>query len=247
MFIGSFRRIFRSSVYPLTFGTPERSPNNFANGRHIDVPRVSWLKLSPDLYKAHLRFFEHTKNLVRKLEMVLDDFEHQLSLEEGQELGFSLPSQEDFRDFVGQYKAHFEEFNPYYSHTIDGFVWLSGDQVRAFIDNRKLAADLYDMLDEAIFETEYMNLIRHLKQLGIPYAGPSIFQEIVDWQAQAAVLFNIESETIKNRDGVGFLLRGLKSPENGNSPPFKRDAAPRGDSGQAAEDFMARLKDGLIL
>lgn len=211
MFIADFREVFRSAA--------RRVPSQ----HHVGETRVIWLKLGKDLYQSHLQFFRHTHQLVEKLDDVLNDFEHQLSMDEGRELGFALPKEESFRSFVQEYKNRFLHFDPFHIFQNGDDVWLSGDKVKAFIDNRKMAARLYDMLDDAIFQTEYMDLIRHLKNAGIPYAGPSVFQDIMDWQLNALALFRKEKKVYSLNSDLSYLLFNLSCPQSDHPPLINRE------------------------
>lgn len=202
MFIANFREIFRSAVYP----PPQL--HKAASQRVIGV-------LLPErLYKSHLLFFRDTKALVEKMERVLDDPEHSLCMYEGRELDFNLPSEEAFRNFVLIYNSHFQDFNPFSTQKADDKILLTGTQAKAFIDNRHFSADLYEALDTAIFQTQYMDLIRHLKNNGVAYSGPSIFQEIMNWQIRAIYLMKDEHKLIQDEELVRALVPHLSAPSS---------------------------------
>ena len=201
MFLGDFRTVFRNASYPLDL--PEAR----------DGTPIAWIKLPIDLYHTHCRFFLRSRILVDKLEQVMDNVEHQLYMEEGRTLGYQMPEEQRYRDFIAFYKEQFESFNPFETASKDGKVILRGDQARAFVDNRRLSAELYDMLDEGIFQTEYMDMIRHLKNLGAPYFGPSIFQEIMDWQLEALALAQLEKEVISCPDTARNFVANLIQPK----------------------------------
>lgn len=201
MFLGNFRAVFRNASYPLDM--PEAGDG---------VP-VAWIKLPKDLFNIHCRFFLRSRALVDKLEHVLDNMEHRLYMEEGRILGYAMPEEDRYRHFIHQYKGRFATFNPFETSTQNGQVTLRGDQAKAFVDNRRLSAELYDMLDEGIFQTEYMDMIRHLKHLGAPYYGPSIFQEIMDWQMEALAMAKTENEVIACPEATYNFVTNLIQPK----------------------------------
>ena len=207
MFIADFRNIFRSAVY---------ARSQFSDAQLLETtnPRVIGVALTENLYKSHLLFFTYTKALVEKMEKVLDDPEHRLCMNEGRDLGFNLPSEEAFHKFIKIYNAHFHGFDPFRTEKSGNKITLTGDQAKAFIDNRYFAAELYDALDTAIFQTQYMDLIRHLKNNGAGYAGPSIFQEIMNWQITAASLMRKEHESIQDETQITSIVQYLSAPKS---------------------------------
>ena len=221
MFIGDFSKVFRKAAECASISASS------------DAPRTVWLKLDKKLYKSNLEFFKRTKDLIDKLEIVMDDPEHRLLVEEGQKIGFHLPEEKIYRDFVMSYKQKFQSFNPFHVRQDGENVWLAGDKAKAFIENREISEKLYELLNTGIFDKEYMPMIRWMNENGAGYSGPSIFQEIMDWQLESIRLVNAENEFFGPGRELNLLPHNFQAPQN----KTKRHAAAMSEESEMLESL----------
>lgn len=158
------------------------------------------------LYNEYVDLYRRSDDMHRKLEMVMDDGEHQLAMEEGMDF-FKLPNTRYLRKELGELRGILDSFDPY--HTTfgkSGKVKLKDVQIQGFFNLFAKDYDIVHGLFETFRNTDYLKYHRHLRDVQkVKYAGPTSLQEIVN------VFFGIARAQNKQR----AYLKELAAPRAG--------------------------------
>jgi len=132
-----------------------------------------------DIYDKYIRLYHWTRALCDKLDAVIEDGEHRLGMEEGRQTGWNLPDPDFMKDDVTAMKKMLRSLDPFgVTHTQDGRVRVNvtlavGMHYMAEAD-RLMIHKLFNMFREK----DYLPYHRHLRDMGIKYAGPTSLGEI---------------------------------------------------------------------
>lgn len=145
-----------------------------ANLKNIYVPR--------DVYFRMLDVHQKALKLLRDIEAVLDDPEHDLILTEARNLGHSLPNKDLFVQELEAYRRAVRDFDVKASRREQRceFVRIPVETARSLNDLMKYNSFMVARIFDDCFNTDYMKHFKFYKQSGYPYQGPNALQASVD-------------------------------------------------------------------
>ncbi len=125
--------------------------------------------------------FEKAKKLVKAIDAVLDDPEHNLIMSEARGLGRMLPNEELFIEELENYRHYLGGLDDF-TGSIDrkGFVKISAKAGRQINEMMMRNCFMVARIFDDVFNTEYMDHFGFYKTAGLPYAGPNALQPCVD-------------------------------------------------------------------
>jgi hypothetical protein len=134
-----------------------------------------------DLYHMMHDFYGRALGLAEAMQTVLEDGEHQLIYEEACATGRKMPDLDiikaelaDYRDFLRSFDAYKAE--PFKnSHVKMDPATLQGHRETIIRSNVMLKR-----LWQGCFETDYMDYFTTLKEDGVPYAGQTALQQMMN-------------------------------------------------------------------
>lgn len=157
--------------------------NDEAAGTFIRVPDV-WV--SPVYYQYLRNLHRDAVAFVDKIEIVMDDGEHQLLMSEGQQCGFILPDAEAFRKKLYAFRDHLKSYDPTACRSVKRIdcsglesevVILPIKVAKGFLSTAINSAEFIDTFLSSMRQSEYFVWLRELKAMGAPYAGPTSVRE----------------------------------------------------------------------
>lgn len=151
--------------------------NNKAGASVPDCDNMRF-RVSGALYGTMVNLHREARVMADQLENVLDDGEHRLMIEEGQQLKMRMPDTDSFRLRIESLRAHLN------SYDLNGIIRHADDRYEIPVNTARnmhttallTASFVYDFFS-AILATDYLKNIRRLKSTGMTYAGPLCVQE----------------------------------------------------------------------
>jgi hypothetical protein len=142
-------------------------------------PRIRRIKVHSAVFGAYVELYNSASIMARKMDEVLDHYEHQSLIASGLERGYRMPDVEAVRARNHVIKMYLEGLNPYQGAVAnDNTVEFPA---RTALQMQLVARHSTLMIEDVvrnIQKSDYMLWIRNLKQAGGPYMGPTSLQEV---------------------------------------------------------------------
>lgn len=143
--------------------------------------RNAKIHIPNDLYHQMHDFYGRALSLAEAMETVLDDREHQLVCEEARMLGKDIPDLDVIRADLDEYREFLNSFDAYDAMPYqDGHVRMDIHTVIGHRETIMHSRDMLKKLWQGCFETEYIDYFTILKQNGVPYAGGTALQQMMN-------------------------------------------------------------------
>lgn len=139
--------------------------------------RIKYLDLPRPLHDGYIHLYRRILDAAEKLQCVLLDGEHALVLAEGRS-NFTLPPDDFFDDCLSRAKGSMRNFDPFHVERATAeHIRISAPQMERFMEVFTAGYDLSHMVLTALKTTDYIACLRHMRERGVPYAGPTSVRE----------------------------------------------------------------------
>ncbi len=134
-----------------------------------------------DLYHVLHDFYGRALGLAEAMQTVLDDGEHQLILEEARAAGRRMPDIDGIRKELTEYRDFLRSFDAYNATPFrNGFVKMGLSTVQGHRETLIRSSVMLKNLWQGCFDTDYMDYFTTLKENGVPYAGQTALQQMMN-------------------------------------------------------------------
>lgn len=152
----------------------------------IAAVRFGALNVHPKIYQSYCDLYAKAALMVQRMENVLDNPEHHQVMVMGPLLGFKMPDEDAVRARTYELKACLLSYGPdeIIGMTVGGNVRIPASTVQGFHMTALLTARLVDDVIDRIRPSGYLPFFGYLKDMHMPYQGPTSLQEVIDsWGA----------------------------------------------------------------
>lgn len=142
-------------------------------------PRIRRVKVHGAVFGAYVDLYNCATIMARKMDEVLDHYEHENLITSGLQQGLRMPDVEAVRARNNVIKIYLEGLNPYQGAISQGA--MVEFPARTALQMQLVARHSTLMIEDVvrnIQKSDYMLWIRTLKQAGGPYMGPTSLQEV---------------------------------------------------------------------
>lgn len=149
------------------------------------------------VYNLYWESYDRAMNLAESIDAVMADGEHRLILEEAQDLGYSLPDMQAFREEAELYKRTLENLEREAGKSSrQNYIEVPIETARQLNDMMKNNCYMITRIFDECFNTEYMEHFSFYRKKGVRYAGPNALQPCVDLLiSMARTIQEIENPT----------------------------------------------------
>jgi hypothetical protein len=145
----------------------------------LNPPRIRRVKVHGAVFGAYVDLYNTATIMARKMDEVLDHYEHKTLIASGLDQGYRMPDVEAVRARNNVIKIYLDGLNPYHDAVLQGdlveFPARTARQLQLVAHHSTLMIE--DVVNN-IQKSDYMLWIRNLKLGGGAYMGPTSLQEV---------------------------------------------------------------------
>lgn len=151
----------------------------YSNESWSPAIRIRRIKVHPEVFAAYLDLYNDAYIMVDRMDEVLDHPEHRMIVREAEELGYTMPDIEGVRRHNALLRSFILASDPRNSAVLkDGLVEFPASSARQLHMIAFQSGMFIDDVCRNIKNTDYMLWFRVLRQMDVPYLGPTSLQEM---------------------------------------------------------------------